>query len=297
MKILLIGSLGFLGSNIHKRLSQTYSVYGVDNLKFGYKENGCDGQVNEIMDFKDLDQQTLDLFDVMVFAATSNIIYAMDNCDSTYHNNFFHAGRLFNMFKGKIVNLSTTSVYGNALQIPTKESWENIKPSEPYAISKLMAEAVLKVRGNYTTLRLSNVYGANQRHYSNYCGVVGKFVHQAITKNPLSVCGHGTQTRDFTYIDDLLDAVEAAVNREAMNTEMNIASGVETSMNELITEIQSIVGPVKINTVPSRAIDGISRRCLDVSRASALLGWRPKTDLFKGLMNTVDWYYKEYNIK
>lgn len=297
MKILLIGSLGFLGSNIHERLIKNHTVYGVDNLRFGFKENEPDGVINEIVDFKDLDQLTLNLYDVMVFAATSNIIYAMDNCEPTYNNNYYNAGKLFNAFKGKIINLSTTSVYGNATQIPTLEHWQNLAPNEPYAISKLMAEAVLKVRGNYTTLRLSNVYGKNQRHKSNYCGVIGKFVHQAINKYPLSVCGRGSQTRDFTYIDDLVDAVEMAVEREALNTEINIASGVETSMMQVIDELKSIVGDVKVNHLPNRAIDGITRRCLDINKAADLLQWSPKVDLFTGLMKTVEWYYNEYKVK
>lgn len=297
MKILLIGSLGFLGSNIHERLSMHHTVYGVDNLSFGYNENAGAGALNEIIDFKLLDQQTLDLYDIMIFAATSNIIYAMDNPELTYYNNYLNAGKLFNMFKGKIINLSTTSIYGNAIQIPTLETWQNIKPEEPYAMSKMMAEAVLAVRGNYTTLRLSNVYGKNQRHKSPYCGVVGKFVHQAVKGYPLSVCGRGDQTRDFTYISDLVDAVELAVNTEALNTEINIASGVETSMNGLISELSIITGSVKVEMLPSRKIDGITRRCLDINKAAELLKWKPKVELFKGLMNTVDWYNREYNIK
>jgi UDP-glucose 4-epimerase len=297
MKILLIGSLGFLGSNIHERLSMKHTVYGVDNLSFGFKENEGAGLINEISDFKHLTAQDINLFDTMVFAATSNIIYAMDNPELTYYNNYLHAGRLFNMFKGKIINLSTTSIYGNATQIPTLETWQNIKPEEPYAMSKLMAEAALGIRGNYTTLRLSNVYGKNQRHKSNYCGVVGKFVHQAIKGYPLSVCGRGDQTRDFTYISDLVDAVEIAVEREALNTEINIASGVETSMNDLINDIKTIVGSVKIDMVPQRKIDGITRRCLDINKAADLLEWKPKVELFAGLLKTVEWYNREYNIR
>ncbi len=282
MNILVTGCAGFVGSQLINRISGR-NVVGVDNLQFGYADN-INPDVNWThLNFRDLSQDVLDQYDVLVHLATANIIYAMNNCIDTYRTNSLDTIGLFRRFKGKIIYTSTASVYGQALQLPTPES-ADIMPYNAYDMSKRIAELYLQKRGNYTTLRLSNVYGPGQRSKNPYCGVVGKFITAARTTGIMNIYGNGCDTRDYTYIDDVLDAICSAIERPAMNTEINIGSGAETSIIKVAWEVAELSGiPLKIIYTQPRSIDRINRRWLCIDKASDLLGYLPKWRLREGL--------------
>jgi len=290
MKI-ITGAAGFIGSNVLKRLN----CYGVDDLSFGVRENveGYESSVAGI-DFADIGDSFLNKHDVLIHLATSNMIFAMDEPIKTFETNALKTIRLFQRFKGKIIYTSTTSVYGNADIFPTPETAE-LKVRGAYDMSKLLAEMFLAQRGNYTTLRLSNVYGTNQRP-TKYGGVIGKLIHQAISGKPMEVIGTGTQTRDFTCVDDVVDAIELAVNQEAKNTEINIATATETTILSLAKMIrEEIKTKSYIVNTPLRQIDYLDRRCINIQKAKELLGWTPKHTLKQGLEKTIKWMYEYCN--
>jgi UDP-glucose 4-epimerase len=210
----------------------------------------------------------------------------------TLRNNAINTVKFFQRFRGKIIYLSSASVYGNARSIPTSESLEP-NPGDPYACSKLIAELFLQKRGNYTTLRLSNVYGERQRPDNPCCGVVAKFVDNVINKKPVTL--NTTQTRDYTYVGDVVEAVAAAVDLPGLNTEINIGTGVEISTLDLAEEIWGIIGyDTGAQYTERRAIDTVERRCFDIAKAKELLKWQPKTTLEEGLRKTIKWQREEF---
>ena len=297
MKILVTGGAGFVGSNVAIDLiSKGHDVFIVDDLSFGSKENIGDVPFYQL-GFEYLLEKDLLNFDVLVHCATSNIIYAIDFPIKTFKNNAINTVELFNKFKGKIVYTSTASVYGQADNFPTTED-STIRVSNAYDQSKYIVELFLRQRGNYTTLRLSNVYGVNQRPDNPYCGVIGKVISEVINGEEISVFGDGSQTRDFTYISDVVRAIGLTVEQKPVNTEVNIATGRETSVNELIELAISVVGnSVPVKNTSLRKIDGIKRRCLSVIKASEQLNWKQTICLEEGLVKTIEWFKENLYLK
>lgn len=286
--ILLTGACGFIGSNISKRLDTLgYEVINVDDLSFGSADNIGVRKLHKI-GFETLSSHLLNKCDILIHCATINIIFAMDYPVKTFKTNALNTFNLFKKFKGKIIYTSTASVYGMADSFPTLETAEK-RVSNAYDQSKLLAEMFLKQRGDYTTLRLSNVYGINQRP-GKYCGVIGKLVNQSLSNHPMDIIGDGSQTRDYTYIDDVVNAVIAAIDQKSKNEEINIATGIETStksLSQIIAKHSNKI--ISLNYTPLREIDSITRRCLDIEKAKLLLGWQPKYTINEGIEKTIKW--------
>ncbi len=298
MRILVTGAAGFVGSNIcHALLRSNDEICGVDDFRFGYKENIPFNETNfsfAIADFNNLKQDFLDEFDVLVHCATSNILYAMDYEIEVYRNNAINTIKLFQKFKGKIVYTSTASVYNNASIIPTPETIPTHTVGA-YDTSKLIAELFLQERGNYTTLRLENVYGINQRPTSPYCGVMGKMIHSVLHNLPVKINGDGLSTRSYSFVTDVAQAIVKAVNMPALNTEINIGGGREIDLLTLIEIVfKQAEKKLEIEFIPNRKIDTIKRRCLDSSKAKSLLGWEHTTSLEEGILQTINWQRNEY---
>lgn len=292
------GSAGFIGSNLCDRLTKEgYVVLGIDNLKFGYAYNNNEIISTRTIDFADIEQEDLDRCDMLLHLSTSNIIFAEGNENEVFLNNAINTIKLFKRFKGKIVYAGTSSIYGNADVIPTPETAEH-KPSNSYDMSKWLASEFLKQRGNYTELVLTNTYGENQWPDHKYSGVIGKLIGQALNSQPLQVI-QGQQTRDFTYVQDVVDAFVLAIEQEAKNCSINIGTGIETTLIDLAQAINELASfsRMEVEIIPSRSIDKIMRRCLLIEKATYELGWYPKTDLFHGLMKTIQWQIKAYHNK
>ncbi len=294
MKILITGGMGFVGSNIANILNDKYDITVVDDLSFGSKKNLKRDVFKLVIDFNDLSQEFLDQFDVLVHCATANINFAITKPIETFKINALNTINLFSRFKGKIVYTSTSSVYGSSKTLPTKES-EPKNVYNAYDQSKLIAEQYLQLRGNYTTLRLSNVYGKNQRPENTYAGVVGKFLFQAMKRIPITVYGDGKATRDYTYVDDVVKAVDLCIEQDAKNKEYNVSGYNEFSTNALVKEIVDAVGePYNVEHLKNRPIDKISRRLLDSTLIKEDMGWEAEVDLKDGLKKTYKWVKKEY---
>lgn len=286
MRIFITGIAGFVASNLANRLNDSHYVRGCDDMSFGYLSNLDSSVKFSIDDFSDIDRNYLNEFDVLVHCACANIIFGMENPIKTFEVNALKTIDLFNKFKGKIIYTSTSSVYGNTPNIPTKEN-DDFRVYNAYDQSKLIAEKFLKRRGNYTTLRLSNVYGKNQRFENPYAGVIGKMIGAARNSKPITVFGDGQSTRDYTYIDDVVNAIIKAINLPAFDTEINIGTGVETTTNLLLKILSEhyVINPIYSN---ARSIDRIQRRCLDIEKAKRLLNWQPKIDVKTGIKLAID---------
>jgi UDP-glucose 4-epimerase len=304
MKVFITGIAGFVGSNVANSLNEIgVEVYGVDNLVFGSDEN-LDKGIRWRRDcIANVTKEELEHFDVLLHMACSNIVFAINDPITTFTTNSHKSIELFEKWgKDKpIVYTGTSSVYGNSEIIPTPET-APIVLTNAYDTSKFITERYLKLRGNYTTLRLSNVYGINQRQYGDIKGVIYGVLHSALSGTPIEINGDGEQTRDFTYISDAVNAIIEAVAQNSKNTEINIGTGRETSINNIAAEAIYINMLYKdedseIVYIPRRGNDGINRRCLDVSKAEQILGWKPTTALLTGMMLTAKWMIKQKLVK
>ncbi len=199
----------------------------------------------------------------------------------------------------RVVYTGSTSVYGNPRSIPLNED-DAIVPLSPYAVSKLGGEHYcLAFYESYglavSIVRYSNVYGEGQRPDNPYCGVVAKFFASAYDGVPLQVHGDGDQTRDFTYVDDAVDAtLLAAIAPRAEGEVFNVGTGIEVSVNQLARAVGVAAGrPVSIEHIDRRDIDNIRRRVVSIEKARRMLRWTPQITLEEGLKKTASWLESE----
>lgn len=293
-RCLITGAAGFVASNLVNYLKdkKDYDAYGIDNMKFGsplnIDKNSDDRWEFSEEDFNNLSVGFLDQFDVLVHMATANIIYAQNYEIETYLTNAINTIKLFQKFKGRVIYTSTASVYNNAKVIPTPET-EPTHTVNSYDSSKLIAELFLQERGNYTTLRLENVYGINQR-ISPYCGVIGRMIGDILNGYTININGDGLSTRSYSWCVDVSEAIFKAIEHPSLNTEINIGSGSEISAIDLAKLISKEMGvEEKFEYIPNRKIDTIYRRCLDIKKAKELLDWSPTISLEQGIKKTIEW--------
>ena len=191
---------------------------------------------------------------------------------------------------------SSASVYGNPRSIPINED-DLLWTLSPYAVSKLGGEnyctAFAESYGlRVATVRYSNVYGVGQRPDNPYCGVVSKFLVEAHAGRPISVHGDGEQTRDYTYIDDAVEAtLLAAIHPRAEGEVFNVGTGIETSVNRLAEAVGEALGvEVDVRHIDRRDIDNIRRRVVNIEKIRRMLRWTPQWTLPRGLGETAAWY-------
>lgn len=188
----------------------------------------------------------------------------------------------------KVVFSSSASVYGTIEEIVTEESPTG--PISPYAQNKLDGEQILRDEGVPTVvLRYFNVYGPGQS--DEYAGVIGIFIKKALANEDILIHGDGKQTRDFIYVDDVVDANILAMKYDKQNfNTFNIASGDSVTVLEIAEKIIEMTNSnSEILFGPTREGDVQDSR-VDISKARAELGWMPKVTLEEGLRKTVEYY-------
>lgn len=196
---------------------------------------------------------------------------------------------------GRVVLSSSSSVYGDAVESPKHEGLPH-RPLSPYAAAKAAAEDYAQVfarlYGLHTvTLRYFNVFGPAQDPRSTYAAVIPLFIRHALSDEPLTVFGDGSQTRDFTYVENIVEAnLQATVADVSPGSVYNVAAGRPRTIRELVATLEEIVGkPLDVRYAPPRPGDIVhSHAALDRTRTE--LGWSPSVDFPEGLRRTVDWY-------
>lgn len=191
----------------------------------------------------------------------------------------------------RVVFASSGAVYG---RLPTQPVHENDTPNpdSPYAVSKWAAEQYIHTIGKLNhietvALRIFNAYGPGQSLPVSHAPVIPRFLQQALTGGSLVLHGSGEQTRDFIYVTDVVAAMVAAATATAVNRRViNVGSGTETSLNQLVSEIAQVVGQ-RVNPLKNqqKAV-GVPRLVADISLAQQLLGFRPLVGLAEGLQRT-----------
>jgi len=283
-KILCTGGAGFIGSHLVDKLIELgHEVIVVDNLSTGKAEN-----INPKADFINWDiseyytNGSLDY--IFHLAALPSVPYSIEHPTKTHRVN---VNGTYNILKSasdmkvkKVIFASTAALYGEC-EKPARES-DKIFPKSPYALHKAIGEAYMglfsEVYGLPTiSLRFFNVYGKRCDPNSDYSLVISKFLKLRSEKKPLSIYGNGRQTRDFVYIDDVVDACILAMESEIKNEVINICTGKEISINDLA----DIIGGEKVY-LPSRKGD-VFRTIGNNMKAKALLQWTPKVQIWEGI--------------
>jgi UDP-glucose 4-epimerase len=194
----------------------------------------------------------------------------------------------------RVVFSSSTSVYGSTRQLPTRED-SPPDPISPYGVAKLAAEryciSFSRVYESFESvvLRYFNVFGPRQSPFSQYAAVVPRFVTAIDAGRPVEIHGDGEQSRDFTYVGNVVDATVRAGDAAGASGEIfNVAAGSPASVNLIADTIGEILGkPVERRQLPSRAGD-IRNSWADLTKAERVLGYVPRVELAEGLRATVD---------
>ncbi|MEM4359092.1 MAG: SDR family oxidoreductase [Candidatus Bilamarchaeaceae archaeon] len=309
MKTLITGGAGFIGSHIVEALVQkNHEVRILDNFSTGKRgnishlENRIEIIEGDLADKKTVDKAIEGMECVFHQAAQVSVIESMKNPAKTWDTNIKGTKLLLNAavkYKvKKIIFASSAAVYGNEPGFPKREDMV-VRPTSPYGNSKRIGELLAeeyhrKYKLNAICLRYFNVYGPRQSPWSEYSGVISKFVSKMLKGERPVIYGDGKQTRDFVYVKDVVSANLLAMEKPVGFGVYNIATGKETTLLELTQTINEILG-TEIEPVfePERPGD-IKRSVADISKAIAELGYEPKYTLKIGLEETIEWYKKEH---
>jgi UDP-glucose 4-epimerase len=305
-RVLVTGGAGFVGGAVVRRLiASGAEVTVLDDLFTGRTEvlpQGIRFVEGSVTDDALVDRLVAEA-EVVFHMAARNIIASTKNPRDDFATNI---GGTLNVLMAaraagtpRVVYTGSTSVYGNPRSIPINED-DTPVPLSPYAASKLGGENYcFAFHESYdlpvAVVRYSNVYGEGQRPDNPYCGVVSKFFAAAYTDRPLAIHGDGQQTRDFTYIDDAVDAtLRAGFVERAVGEVFNVGTGIETSINELAVLVAEAAGrEAVIEHIDRRDIDNIRRRVVNIEKARRMLRWAPQISLPIGLAMTARWLERE----
>jgi nucleoside-diphosphate-sugar epimerase len=196
----------------------------------------------------------------------------------------------------KVMTASSASVYGLADVFPTREDHHPYNNRTWYGASKVMLEGLLRSFNDmyglpYVAHRYFNVYGPRMDIHGKYTEVLIRWMERIAAGQPPLILGDGNQTMDFVYIDDVARANVLALKSDLGDEVFNIASGTETSLNELAATLLKVMGShLKPEYGPERTVNPVSRRLADVSKAERLLGFRAQISLEEGLERLVKWW-------
>jgi UDP-glucose 4-epimerase len=304
-KIVVTGGAGFVGSNVVRRLlAENASVVVLDDFYTGDDNNLPVGESNldvvrgSVTEF-DLVRDVIKGASLVFHLAARNIIVSTRNPREDYEVNI---GGTLNVLLAarelntpRVVYSSSTSVYGNPRYLPINED-DATNMLSPYAVSKFAGENYCKAfYESYglssAVVRYSNVYGTAQRPDNPYCGVVSKFFESAMNGESPRIHGDGEQTRDFTYIDDVVEAtLLAGISPKADGQVYNVGTGREVSVNQLARTIIEITGAkLEPAYVDRRDIDNIRRRVVNIEKIRRELRWIPTFTVEQGLRRTYQW--------
>ena len=313
-RVLITGAAGFIGSNLTDALLDLGAeVIGVDNLFNGRLENLNEAMKNSKFQFHKGDVRDLnfllDIFDNVdivfheaAFASVPQSVKMPENCNDVNVNgilNVLNAARRMDV--EKVIFASSSSVYGETPGIKKNEEMRRV-PISPYGAAKLACEAYMYVYYHVygiktTSLRYFNVYGPRQRDDSPYTGVIAIWFNRACNNQNLIVYGDGEQSRDFTFVKDVVQANTLAGEKDVPGEIFNIGAGNPITLNNLGKLILKLTGKenLKLEYTDPRPGD-IKHSFADLTKAKKFLGFQPKYKQEEGLREYFKWYVNKYNI-
>jgi nucleoside-diphosphate-sugar epimerase len=306
MKTLVTGGAGFIGSNITRALLERGDdVRVIDDFATGRRQN-IDGLDIELVEASIEDPEAVaravDGVEVVFHqAALPSVKRSVDDPVRTHSVNATGSLNVLNAARKagvrRLVYASSSSAYGNTPTLPKHEGMVT-SPLSPYAVAKLAGEQYCKAFAHVydietVALRYFNVFGPRQDPTSHYSAVIPLFTTALLEGRAPTIHGDGEQTRDFTYIDNVVQAnlKAAAADSRSSGEAMNIACGYRVSLNQLLTAIGETIGKTDYQVTHTETRTGDVRDSLaDISKARDLIGYEPTVLLEEGLKRTVEWF-------
>ncbi|MCC7361785.1 MAG: NAD-dependent epimerase/dehydratase family protein [Anaerolineales bacterium] len=301
MNFLVTGAAGFLGSALANRLvADGHAVRGLDDLSAGDPERLSPRVLFTRGDVNDRPKLWTLLQDVHCVYHLAARVSVPESVLYPREYNAVNVGGTVSVMEAmrdagvqRVVLASSGAVYGDHGRQPLNEG-ETPSPRSPYAVSKLSAEYYVQTIGQLwgletVALRVFNAYGPGQPLPAAHAPVIPRFLRQALQGGSLVVHGDGRQTRDYVYVDDVVEALAAAAVRQEINRlVINVGSGQETSVRELARLVGEAAGQ-PVDVLYSKAESGgVSRMCADLRLAEERLGFRPRVSLADGLRLTLE---------
>lgn len=291
MKVIVTGGAGFIGSHLAEKLANSgHTVTILDNLSTGRLEN-----INsfiEKVNFREVDisvrgdwMKEIEEADVVYhLASLADIVPSIESPVEYFNANVLSTLNIMEAAKEKntrVVYSASSSCYGIAKEYPTKESSE-INPEYPYAFTKRVGEELVLHWGKVyniptVSIRFFNVYGTRSRTSGTYGAVMGVFLAQKLANKPLTIVGDGEQSRDFTYVSDIVDGLTLAGESTLVNEIINLGSGATNTINRLA----ELIGGERIY-IPKRPGEPDITHA-DITKATNILGYSPKISLEQGI--------------
>lgn len=301
MRFLITGAAGFLGAPLANSLAADgYRVVGLDDLSTGDPQRLSPevhlvrGDINDRPKLWSLLQDVDCVYHLAArVIVPESVLYPRDY-------NLVNVGGTVTLMEAmrdvgvkRVILISSGTIYGNQRNQPMKERCRP-NPDSPYAVSKLAAEYYLRTIGELwgietVCLRVFNAYGPGQPLPPSHGPVIPYCLRQAMDNGTIVVHGDGKQTRDYVFIDDVVDAMIAASFAEKINRLIiNVGSGKEASVNEIVKTVIELTGMKPEIVVHKSHGTGPSRMCADLSLASKKLGYHPKVVLEEGLTRIIE---------
>lgn len=301
MRVLITGGAGFLGSALANRLvAEGHAVRVIDDLSAGEREHldtrvaFVAGDVRDVPKLWSLLQGVDCVYHLAArVSVPESILYPVEY-------NAVNVGGTVSLLTAardaqvkRLVFTSSGAVYGEQGRQPIKEE-APLHPETPYAVSKMAAEQYLLAIGRLwgietRILRIFNAYGPGQPLPPSHAPVIPRFLRQAVAGGSVVIFGNGRQTRDFVYLDDVVDAlVQVGRAEKVAHTIYNIGSGNEVSIFQVVDTIERVLGQPVHRLCNNEEEGGVSRLVADIALAQRELGFTPKISLAEGLRLTLD---------
>ncbi len=296
MRFLVTGGAGFIGSALANRLARDgHEVRVIDNLTAGSPERLDPAVLFTRGDVADIPKLWTLLQDVACVYHLAARVSVPESIKYPRDYNHVNVGGTVSVMEAirdagvqRVVLASSGAVYGSQSEQPLRESMTP-DPDSPYAVSKLSAESYVHTIGalwgiETVSLRIFNTYGPGQQLPAAHPPVIPHFLKAALSGASLVVFGDGHQTRDFVYLDDIVDSLIAAATAPNINRQViNVGSGTEMSLRGLIAAIEEVTGRHLEPIFNIGGVSGVRRMCADIRRARELLSFQPRVGLHDGL--------------
>jgi UDP-glucuronate decarboxylase len=306
-RILITGGAGFIGSHLcEKLLEEGNEIICLDNYYTGSKDNVVHLLQNnsfELIRHDITDEIRLEVDQIYNFACPASPVHYQNNPIKTIKTNVVGTLNMLGLakrVKAKILQASTSEVYGNPLEHPQREEyWGNVNPigiRSCYDEGKRISETLCFDYHRYNKLdirviRIFNTFGP--RMHENDGRVVSNFIVQALSGQDISIFGDGSQTRSFCYIDDLVNGIVKMMNQDSFIGPVNLGNDDEYTVKqlaEMIIELTNSKSKLVFKELPS---DDPTRRRPDLSLAKNKLDYEPKINIKTGLMKTIEYFDKK----
>ncbi|MBE0411931.1 MAG: NAD-dependent epimerase/dehydratase family protein [Anaerolineales bacterium] len=301
MNFLITGAAGFLGSNLANNLAREgHQVRALDDLSTGDPQSLSPDVLFTRGDVNDRPKLWTLLQDVdCVYHLAARVLVA-ESILYPREYNAVNVGGTVSLMEAmrdvgvrRVVLISSGAVYGDQGEQPLKED-ASPSPRSPYAVSKLSAEYYIRSIGDLwsietVSLRVFNAYGPGQHLPPSHPPVIPNFLHQAVRDGTLVVHSDGSQTRDYVFVDDVVNAMVAAATAPSIDKlRINVGSGTETSVRQLVQFVLEVTNSKAEVVYNPRTDPGVSRMCADLTLAREKLNYRPRVSLQDGLFLTLE---------